>query len=64
MLAKINDLLSSAKEEYKRSLIKQLRKNIGQLRQWLNEDRITENNKQVTSQMINKWLLEELNENT
>lgn len=31
-------------------------KGVGMLRQWLNEDRITENKKMVTSQMINKFL--------
>lgn len=30
--------------------------NIGQLRQWLNEDRITDLNKMVTNEEIKIWL--------
>lgn len=32
-------------------------KNIGKLRQWLNEDRITDPKKMVTNEEISKWLL-------
>jgi hypothetical protein len=34
----------------------ELRKNIGMLRQWLNEDRITDSNKLVTNEDIASWL--------
>lgn len=35
---------------------KQILKNIGQLRQWLNEDRITDLKKMVTNEEIKVWL--------
>ena len=37
-----------------------LKKNIGQLRQWLNEDKITETNKMVTNKQLEHWLLTNL----
>lgn len=39
-------------EDYKASLIKK----IGLLRQWLNEDRITEPKKMITNKDIKDWL--------
>lgn len=39
--------------------------NIGRLRQWLNEDRITDVNKMVTNEQLKRWLGKELlNENS
>ncbi len=37
-------------------LLSEVRKQIGFLRQWLNEDRITEPKKMVTNQQIELWL--------
>ena len=50
----ISELLSSEREEKER----QLKKRVGQLRQWLNEDRITYLNKMVTNDDIMVWLKE------
>ena len=36
-----------------------LKKNIGQLRQWLNEDRIKDADKFVTNEQIELWLVED-----
>lgn len=37
--------------------LKQLKHNIGMLRQWLNEDRITDYNKLVTNEELEFWLI-------
>lgn len=34
--------------------------NIGMLRQWLNEDRITDPNKMVTNEQIEHWLTSDI----
>ena len=36
--------------------MKTTEQNIGMLRQWLNEDRITDPNKMVTNEQIKTWL--------
>lgn len=36
---------------------KRVKANIGLLRQWLNEDRITDLNKMVTNEQLERWLL-------
>lgn len=40
---------------------KQSLKNVGMLRQWLNEDRITDPKKMVTSELLTMWLESEQN---
>lgn len=35
----------------------ELKHNIGLLRQWLNEDRITDTSKMVTNEQLEQWLL-------
>ena len=49
----IRKLLSQAREDEKIDM----KIKIGMLRQWLNEDRITEPKKMVTNEMIEHWLL-------
>lgn len=41
----------------KREESDKLKKNIGMLRQWLNEDRITNAGKMVSSEMLEHWLI-------
>lgn len=43
--------------------MEQLKFRIGLLRQWLNEDRITDTDKLVTNEMIEHWLLDTITSN-
>lgn len=45
-----------AVDESIRLMDKSMEENIGLLRQWLNEDRITDGSKMVTSDQIRHWL--------
>jgi hypothetical protein len=48
----IRSLLTHQREE----MIAQLKQDIGMLRQWLNEDRITDSNRMVTNKEIAMWI--------
>ena len=52
----VNKLLTSTEERVRESMLK----NVGMLRQWLNEDRITDLKKMVSSEDIIHWLTFEL----
>lgn len=49
-------LLSQVREQAYREGQKEALKNVGMLRQWLNEDRITDVNKMVTNEEIKHFL--------
>jgi len=52
--------ISQAKAEQRREDVAQLKKNIAGCRQWLNEDRIDDLKKMVTSEQLAVWLLSQL----
>lgn len=52
----IKELLSQALADNRRKVVEELKPKIGMLRQWLNEDRITDVNKMVDNEQIEKWL--------
>lgn len=51
------ELLQQERQREREKMIEQININIGMLRQWLNEDRITDNKKMVTNEQIKNWLI-------
>jgi len=49
-------ICSQALADNRRKVVEELKPKIGMLRQWLNEDRITDVNKMVDNEQIEKWL--------
>ena len=47
------DIIVSQREK---EIADEVKKKVGLMRQWLNEDRITDNNKMVTSEELLHWL--------
>jgi len=56
----ISSTLAEARKETIEKVFITLEGNIGMLRQWLNEDRITDPNKMVSSADIKRWLLSDI----
>jgi len=52
----LKSFISSTLAETRKETVKEIEGNIGMLRQWLNEDRITDPNKMVASADIKRWL--------
>lgn len=56
ILAFIQTLISKSKQEGREEEREEIKRHIGSLRQWLNEDRITDPKKMVTNEQIKNWL--------
>lgn len=52
-----DNIITQMKNETREAVINHVEDNIGRLRQWLNEDRITEPKKMVTNEQIATWIL-------
>ncbi len=55
-IAKLFALIASEKELVREEVSKAIELKLGMLRQWLNEDRITDISKMVTNEDIKHWL--------
>lgn len=54
------ETLDAIREKVIQETIKEIKTNIGLLRQWLNEDRITDLKKIVSNEDLERWLLKNL----
>ncbi len=54
----IKSFIRSQRQLARKELLEELEKRIGMMRQWINEDRITDPSKSITNQQIKKWLFD------
>ncbi len=59
IMAKFDQALAQAKQEGREEVMAKVEKNIGMLRQWLNEDKITDR-KLVTNADLEDWIFNNL----
>jgi len=53
----IKSLISSVWSSSREATLKEVKQNMGLMRQWLNEDRITDGQKMVSNEELEAWLL-------